>query len=155
MISSRLKSAAGSARRRMEREWWQYVRARARASWRWRRAELADGPPVPWTAYGAISRCGVCVHRQGELKRGTVGYVCRGPQPATVSFNDRTADREAHTHAAGFGGEEGVEQSVRVLGGDSDAAIRHTYKHLLFLVVARSDHQLARPIRDRLHCFNA
>src|SRR5882672_12119974 len=155
MISSRLKSAAGSARRRMEREWWQYVRARARASWRWRRAELADGPPVLWTAYGAISRRSVCVHRQGELKRGTVGYVCRGPQPATVSFNDRTADREPHAHAAGFGGEEGVEQPVRIRGGYPDAAIRHTYERSVCLVLTRSDHQFARPIRDRLHCFNA
>src|SRR5260370_37712873 len=90
----------------MEREWWQYVTARARASWRWRRAELADGPPVLWTAYGAISRRSVCVHRQGELKRGTVGYVCRGPQPATVSFDDRAAERESHAHATGFSGED-------------------------------------------------
>jgi hypothetical protein len=28
---------------------------------------------------GAISRGSVYVHGQGELKRGTVGYVCRGP----------------------------------------------------------------------------
>jgi hypothetical protein len=44
-----------------------------------------------------------------------------------VIFNDRTADRESHTHAAGFGGEEGIEQPVRILGGDPDAAIGHTY----------------------------
>ena len=50
---------------------------------------------------------------------------------------------------------EGVEQSVHILGGDPDAAIRDTYQHLLFLVLARSDHQFARPIRDRLHGFNA
>ena len=43
MISSGLKSAAGSARRRMEREWWQYVTARARASWRWRRPKKLPG----------------------------------------------------------------------------------------------------------------
>jgi hypothetical protein len=28
---------------------------------------------------GATSRCSVWVHRQGELKRGAVGYVFRGP----------------------------------------------------------------------------
>jgi hypothetical protein len=69
-------------------------------------------------AYGAASRRRVCIHRQGELKRGTVGYACRGPQPATVGFNDRTADRESHDHAAGFNGEEGVEQPVPFRSGN-------------------------------------
>jgi hypothetical protein len=31
-----------------------------------------------------------------------------------------------HAHAVGFGGEEGVEQLVRILGEDSDAVVRHT-----------------------------
>src|SRR6202049_4253937 len=84
---------------------------------------------------GATSRRSVCVHRQGELKRGTVGHVCRGPQPATMGFHDRTADRKSYPHAARFGGEEGVEQPVGILGGDSDAAIRHTYEHLLCLIL--------------------
>src|SRR6267378_8401826 len=70
-----------------------------------------------WLLIAPTSRHSVCVHRQGELKRGTVGYVCRGPQPATVSFDDRTADRESHAHATGFSGEECVEQPVGVLGG--------------------------------------
>jgi hypothetical protein len=86
---------------------------------------------------------------EGKLKRGTVGYICRGPQPAAVGFYYRTADRESRAHAAGFGGEEGVEQPVGILGGDPDAAIRHTYVHLVRLVLAESDHHFARPIRDR------
>jgi hypothetical protein len=49
-------------------------------------------------------------------------------------------DRESHAHAAGFGGEEGIEQPVRIFGGDPDAAIRHTYEHMLGLVLAGSDH---------------
>src|SRR5260370_18841867 len=111
---------------------------------------------LEWTPFADItSRRSNCVRRQGELKRGAVWYVCRGPQPAIVAFHDRTADREPHTHAARFGSEEGVEQPVRVFGGDPDAAIRHAYEHLLCLVLAGSDHQFARPIRDRLHGFNA
>src|ERR1700680_2045902 len=103
---------------------------------------------------GAFLRRSVCAHREGELKRTSVGCVCRGPQPATVGFHDRTADRESHTHAVGFGGEEGVEQLVRILGGYTASAIRHTYEHMTRLVLAGSDHQLARPTRDRLHGFN-
>src|ERR1700722_1169423 len=107
-----------------------------------------------WLA-GATSRSSVCVHRQGELKRGPARYICRGPQPPTVSFDDRTADRESHSHATRFGGEEGVEQPFRNLGGYPDAAIRHTDEHLLRLILSGSDHQFARPICDRLHRLNA
>jgi hypothetical protein len=64
----------------------------------------------------ASSRRCICVYRQGELKRGTMSHVCRGPQSAAMSFHDRTTDREPHTHAAGFGGEEGIEQPLRILG---------------------------------------
>src|SRR5271154_1319586 len=78
--------------------------------------------------------------RQGELKYDAMGKVCRCPQPPTVGFYDRTADRESHAHAGGFGGEESVEQPVRSLGGESDAAICDTCKHLLLLVLAGSDH---------------
>src|ERR1700676_5489678 len=35
-----------------------------------------------------VLQCSICVHRQGELKRGAVGYVCRGPQPAAMGFYD-------------------------------------------------------------------
>jgi hypothetical protein len=76
--------------------------------------------------YRASSRRGICVYRQSELKRGAEGRVRRGPQPAIVRFDDGAADREAHTHAARFSGEEGVEKPVRILGGDPDAAIRHS-----------------------------
>jgi hypothetical protein len=55
----------------------------------------------------------------------------------------------------GLVGEEGVEESVGVLARDPDAVIRHTCEHLVCIVLTGSDHQFARPIRDRLHCFNA
>ena len=40
-----------------------------------------------------------------------------------MSLDDRTADRQAHAHAAGFGGEEGIEEPIPVPGGDADAAV--------------------------------
>ena len=55
-----------------------------------------------------------------------------------MGIYDRTANREPHTHSAGFGGEEGVEQSARVLGRDPDATIGHTYQHLLRIVRVRT-----------------
>src|SRR5258705_12513049 len=110
---------------------------------------LAAGRPVFLNGLTSVTlRSSGCVHRQGELKGRSVRYVCRGPQPATMGFHDRTADRESHAHATGFGGEEGFEQLVSILVGDPDAAVRHTYQHLVWLVVAGSDQQFARPIRD-------
>ena len=35
-----------------------------------------------------------------------------------MNLDYRTADGKSHTHAAGFGGEKGVEQPARILGGD-------------------------------------
>src|ERR1700686_2605542 len=83
---------------------------------------------------------------QNELKCHPGALFAVSRQSSPVSFHDRTADRESHTPAAGFGGEEGVEQWVRVLAGHPDAAIRHTYEHLVLLFQAGSDHQFARPI---------
>src|ERR1700686_799179 len=81
---------------------------------KWTRAELAAGPPVLWTTEGRNLTTHVfCVHRKGELKRGTVGYVCRGPQPATVGFNDRTADRQPQPQTARLRRVEGVEDVNR------------------------------------------
>ena len=76
-----------------------------------------------------------------KLKKSTPRLAPGRPQPSAVGFDDRTADRESHSHTAGFSGEEGVEQPVSILGGDPDAAIHHTYQHVLCLFLARSDHQ--------------
>ncbi|MDB4871041.1 MAG: hypothetical protein JWL97_2045 [Gemmatimonadales bacterium] len=55
-------------------------------------ANSRTGPPVR-ALTDATSRHTVCLHRYGELKRGTLGQVYRDPQPAPVGFDDRTADR--------------------------------------------------------------
>ena len=72
-----------------------------------------------------------------------------------VKFDDRTADRKSHAHATGFGGEESIEQPIRAIGGEPNAAVRHRDSHLLCVILLRSDHELARSIRDRLHRFDA
>src|ERR1700730_5002828 len=98
----------------------------------------------------AQSRRILPMQRQDELKRRTAPLVAGNRQPSLVSFHDRTANRESHAHAAGFGGEEGAEHAVRILAGDPDAAIRDSQKHPTLVVLARPYHQFARPIRNRL-----
>src|ERR1700675_2456932 len=53
----------------------------------------------------------------GELKRRTGPLVAGSRQTSPVGFHDRTADRESHTHTAGLGGEKGLKQPVRAIGG--------------------------------------
>src|ERR1700681_1154289 len=99
--------------------------------------------PGPWRArvhamiWAAQSRHILLMRGQDEVERCTAPLIAPSGQSSPVSFHDRAADRESHAHAAPFGGEEGVEQPVRILGGDRDAAIRHTYQHLLCLVLTR------------------
>ena len=97
----------------------------------------------------------VGVRREGELEGCAVGQVGVGYQPAFVGFDDRTADRKSHAHATGFCSEEGFEHVSRIVGGESDAAVRYPNVHLVRLLAARSDRQFARAIRERMHCFNA
>jgi hypothetical protein len=49
---------------------------------------------------------------------------------------------------AGCSGEEGVEQPIRVSGGDSDTAVLQRHHNLACFVLVRSDGKFARPIRD-------
>src|SRR5215472_16915716 len=44
-------------------------------------------------AAGACLRRGLPLARQGELKDGAPGYVCRGPQTSAMRLDDRPADR--------------------------------------------------------------
>jgi len=92
---------------------------------------------------------------QSKLKRRTRPVIVGGRDPSPMCLDDRAADRQPHAYAAGFGSEEGIEQLVRVLGGDPDTAVRHCNHHLICFVLMRSNHQLARPIRERLHRFYA
>jgi len=51
---------------------------------------------------------------QGELKRCAPTGVCDGPQAAAMRFDDGTADGQSHAGALRFGGEEGIEDLLRL-----------------------------------------
>jgi len=57
---------------------------------------------------------------------------------ASVDLHDRTADRKPDADAAALGGEEGLEQPVCVIAGNTNAAIRHTCEHVPCAVEAWS-----------------
>ena len=45
------------------------------------------------------------------------------PKATGMRFDDRTADRQAHSGALGFGGEERVEDPALLLGGQAYSGI--------------------------------
>ena len=50
--------------------------------------------------------------RDGETYGGAVGGARRGPHPAAMAFDDRSADRKSHAEAFGFGREERIEDAL-------------------------------------------
>src|ERR1700733_8301539 len=52
--------------------------------------------------------------RQLELKNSAMGRVGRDPETSIVSFDDRTANGQAHTHPMRFGGIEGLKNVLQV-----------------------------------------
>lgn len=77
-------------------EWQQRIAASfhiSRSAAFWSKSEAAASPAGFWMARTGATSCPMLsIHRQRELKRGTEGYVWSDPQPATVGFDDRTAD---------------------------------------------------------------
>ena len=51
-------------------------------------------------------------HRQRELKDGAPWCIWADPQPPVMSFDNRTADCQAHAHPERFGGIEGFEHTL-------------------------------------------
>src|SRR5256884_2873478 len=78
-----------------------------------------------------------------------------GTYLSPVRFDDRTADRESHAHAARLGGVEGVEQAVHTLRVQARAGILHSDEHPARGVWPGADAQLARPLADTAHRFDS
>ena len=54
------------------------------------------------SATSVISRDHVITNWQRKLKDSTAGRICFRPEPSSVGFDNRTADRQAHSQALRF-----------------------------------------------------
>src|SRR5215469_11175326 len=91
------------------------------------------------------------MRRQGELKCRPVRYVCRGPQPATMRFYDRAADRQSHAHAARLGRVERVEHPMEIRRVQSRTRILHRNEHAVWRLLLGADQQRAPSLADAAH----
>src|SRR5262249_45478611 len=92
--------------------------------------------------------------RDREMKGRAMLRVRRRPEPASVRLDDRTADRQAHAHAAALGGEECIEDLSHARLIETHARILHGHDHVV-VVWPRANDDLARPVADRRHRLHA
>ena len=72
-----------------------------------------------------------------------------------MSFDDRFADRQAHTHPVGLCREEGIKNMLQVHGVKTNTGIRHANDDVASVVGLRPDRQDPRPITDCTHRVDA
>ena len=64
------------------------------------------------------------------MKDGALGRVWDNPQPSIVGFDDRPADRQAHSHPIRFCREERVEYPIDVVRANSCPSISNRYPYI-------------------------
>jgi hypothetical protein len=95
---------------------------------------------VRWT--GRSSRLQQIAHpggRQPNEEGRTVSTARLGPKTATVGFNDRSTDRQSHSHAVRLCREEGLEEVRHVLLIDANARILYADLYLVTITQPRAD----------------
>src|SRR5277367_6443733 len=71
-----------------------------------------------------------------------------------MSFDDRTADRKAHSQAAGLCRVEGLEEALETRWSQSRTRILHRNEHAVRLGFPGAYQQFTRPLPGAAHCFD-
>jgi hypothetical protein len=87
------------------------------------------------------------------MERGSAVGVRRRPQSAALGFDDRTTDRQAQAHAAGFGAEEGLKQAFGRLGDETVSGIADGDSYRAGVGRRGANGQFARADFGLLHRF--
>src|SRR5947208_4405737 len=74
-----------------------------------------------------------------KLKESTPRLAPGRPQPPTMGFDNRAADREAHAHAVGLRRVEGFKETRQALRAQPMAGIPHRDAHALRLETHGAD----------------
>src|SRR5262249_12099848 len=81
-----------------------------------------------------------------KLKYRTAFGAGRGPEPAVVPLDDRSANRQAHAHAVGLGREQRIENAIDDVRVDSLSSVRNGNQHAARFLSCRFNTQDPRPL---------
>src|SRR5262249_17721174 len=87
--------------------------------------------------------------RQRKAEGGSPAFVLSGPQSPAVGLDDRTADREPHSHAVLLSREEGLEGILGI--AQSAAAIGDFDSNIVDPLASRTDRQKLWHLHRRVH----
>jgi hypothetical protein len=89
--------------------------------------------------------------RQCEMKSGAMWQDRRCPKAVPMGLNNRGADRQTHAHAARLGGEEGIEDAVRICRIEAEARILDGDNWAAIVRALRCDRQRSLAMSDGSH----
>ena len=75
--------------------------------------------------------------RQFKMENGASARPSRHPDPAVVALDDRTADRETHSHATRLGRKQRLEDAIDVGWINSRSSIFDRHMHEIRLAALR------------------
>src|SRR6185436_12672283 len=93
---------------------------------------------------------GLVVRRQSESEHGAMRLVRVGPQASAMGFDDGAADRKADPDAGGLRREEGPEDPLAILGGDTGPRVSNRNEQPL-RARCGADGKLARALIEASH----
>src|ERR1700752_545210 len=88
-----------------------------------------------------------------ELKYRTARFIRLCPQPAPMSVDDRPANRQPHSHAAGLRGVKSIEHALEMRRIEARPGIAHCHKDACAVLLG-ADQQFSYPCVTRTHCFD-
>jgi len=91
---------------------------------------------------------------QGKLKYDASRLISACPEPAPVSIDNRSADRQPHPHPAGFRGVESLENALEIFRTNPRPRVAYRHEDFLCLILFRADQQLSCSRLNRAHCLN-
>src|ERR1700730_18540595 len=89
------------------------------------------------------------------MKGYTRTVVQSSPEPSAVNFNNRTTDREPHTHAAGVSGVESIKDSFDIAWINADPTILNRHPALIAFAALGSGRQKPLAVIHGVHCLDA
>ena len=77
--------------------------------------------------------------RQNGYKRASTIDVSSGLESSAVHFHDGATDRQTNAQPLGFGGEEGIEDSLNILQRESHPSVANLQSDSVIVGLARTN----------------